>query len=230
MIIMEIYNDVYCVYVHINKTNSKMYVGQTCKIPQKRWDNGNGYKNQPYFWKAIQKYGWNNFEHDIVASNLTKDEADNFEKLLIKKLNLLDPAYGYNLREGGSHGRLSEEHKQKISESNSGEKHYMYGKHLADETKKKISDTHIGEKNNFYGKRHSDESKRKISKANKGVNNSHSKKVYQYDIYGNLIKEWENMTRVAEAYNIGRTTVMRYCRSEKLFKDKFILRLQNKPQ
>ena len=58
--------------------------------------DGSGYlikKNdkycQPAFASAILKYGWNNFEHEIVANNLTKEEADDFEKLLIKKLNTM---------------------------------------------------------------------------------------------------------------------------------------------
>ena len=85
--IMEVYNDTYCVYIHTNKINNKKYVGQTIHgdNPNLRWKNGGGYRNQLYFYQAIQKYGWDNFEHEVVASNLTKEESDNFEKLLIKK-------------------------------------------------------------------------------------------------------------------------------------------------
>lgn len=100
---MEIYNGTYCVYVHINKINGKKYVGQTIhgNHPKKRWINGLGYQSQQYFWRAIQKYGWGNFDHEIVASNLTKEEADNFEKILIKQLNTTDRNLGYNISFGG---------------------------------------------------------------------------------------------------------------------------------
>ena len=100
---MEIYNGTYCVYVHINKINNKRYVGQTVygDNPKKRWGNGTGYQTQQLFWRAIQKYGWDNFEHEIVASNLTKEEADNFEILLIEKLNTTNPQFGYNISHGG---------------------------------------------------------------------------------------------------------------------------------
>jgi group I intron endonuclease len=100
---MEVHNDTYCVYVHINKINDKKYIGQTVRgdNPKLRWKNGTGYQEQRLFWRAIQKYGWNNFEHEVVASNLTKEEADNFEILLIKKLNTTNPLFGYNVACGG---------------------------------------------------------------------------------------------------------------------------------
>ena len=100
---MEIYNGTYCVYVHTNKINGKKYVGQTIngQNPNKRWRDGNGYRLQCYFYRAIQKYGWDNFGHEVIASNLTKQEADNFEKLLIKKLNTTNNSFGYNITAGG---------------------------------------------------------------------------------------------------------------------------------
>lgn len=223
---MEIYNGNYCVYVHTNKANGKKYVGQTCQKPEKRWHNGRGYIENIYFWRSIQKYGWDNFEHEVVASNLTKDEADNFEKLLINKLDLMNPMYGYNLTAGGTHGCMSEYTKRRMSDARSGENHPWFGKHLPEETKKKISESHMGEKNHFYGKHHSEETKRKMSESMKNAERNNSKKVYQYDLCGNFIKEWSNMTRFAEAYHVGRTTVMNHCRNGKPFKDEFILRLE----
>ena len=100
---MEIHNGTYCVYIHINKINGKMYIGQTVngEHPKRRWQNGLGYQTQKYFWRAIKKYGWGNFEHEVVVNNLTKEEADNFEKLLIKKLNTTDKYFGYNITLGG---------------------------------------------------------------------------------------------------------------------------------
>lgn len=99
---MEIYNDKYCVYIHTNKINGKKYVGQTCQKPEYRWrKDGRGYRSETYFGKAIQKHGWDSFEHEIVASNLTKEEADNFEVLLINKLDTMNPDKGYNLTKGG---------------------------------------------------------------------------------------------------------------------------------
>ena len=180
-------NGKYCVYIHTSPSG-KMYVGQTGTKPEKRWGkDGNGYLKkykkdgeyaQPAFACAIIKYGWNNFDHEIIASNLTKEEADNFEKLLIEKLNTINPKYGYNCTIGGdgcspseearkkmsdSHKgmKCSEETKKKISESLKGENNYLYGKHLAEETKKKIGEAH-------KGRTLSEVQKKRISEAVKG--------------------------------------------------------------
>lgn len=100
---MEIYNNTYCVYIHINKINGKKYIGQTIygDNPNFRWKNGAAYQTQKYFWRAIQKYGWDGFDHEVVASNLTKEEANNFEILLIEKFNTTNSQFGYNITLGG---------------------------------------------------------------------------------------------------------------------------------
>lgn len=165
MIIMEIYNGTYCVYIHTNKINGKIYVGQTCQKPEKRWNNGKGYEKYSYFYRAIQKYGWNGFEHEIIASGLTKDEADNFEKLLIEKLDLLDPNKGYNLQDGGSHGCPSEASRLNI-------KNAAIKRNQNPEWRRRQSEAHIGlqagEKNPMYGKKHTEEAKKKQREASLG--------------------------------------------------------------
>ena len=88
------------VYAHI-APNGKMYVGITGMDPEVRWRNGKGYRKNIYFDRAIQKYGWENFEHQIIASGLTKEEAGNCERLLIEKLDLMNKDKGYNQTSGG---------------------------------------------------------------------------------------------------------------------------------
>ena len=92
----------YSVYCHINKINNKRYIGITKDKPVDRWGkDGNGYKTQ-VFGRAIEKYGWDNFEHKILFENLSKKEAENKEIELIAFYQSNKPDYGYNVSGGGN--------------------------------------------------------------------------------------------------------------------------------
>lgn len=56
----------YTVYMHENKTNHKKYIGITSKPPEKRWKNGANYQNCHAMRRAIEKYGWDGFDHIIL--------------------------------------------------------------------------------------------------------------------------------------------------------------------
>lgn len=129
----------YKLYVHISPSN-KRYYGITCMEPKKRWANGKGYREQSYFNNAINKYGWDNFQHIILFDNLTQEEAYLMERLYIALYNTMDRNKGYNCSEGGYGGKPhTDETKNKISKSTSGENNPMYGKHHSEEAKKKQS-------------------------------------------------------------------------------------------
>lgn len=86
--------------MHRNKINNKVYIGQTCQKPEHRWGaNGNGYREQQKFYNAIQKYGWNNFEHIILEECDNEKEALNRESYYIQKYDSINN--GYNIL---SHG------------------------------------------------------------------------------------------------------------------------------
>lgn len=92
-------NNTYAIYIHTNLINNKVYIGQTShgENPNLRWGtNGNGYKDQPEFYQDIQKYGWNNFTHNILENGLTSIEADIKEKKYITIYNSTNPDKGYN--------------------------------------------------------------------------------------------------------------------------------------
>ena len=175
----------YCIYLHINKINHKVYVGQTCQQPEKRWKNGAGYseKTQPKMYNAIKKYGWENFDHIIVKTGLTLAEANKLEQELIKKYDSFRNGYNMSLGGDGNPGhkvsnkarlqmktthkvphnkakgkKFSEEHKEKLRQAKLGKKRGTLGQ----ETKDKISRA-------LLGKQKSDLAKKNMSKAKKGV-------------------------------------------------------------
>lgn len=113
----------YTVYMHICKETGKTYVGITGQKPKNRWGNGLGYKtyknNENYFYNAIKKHGWENFEHILLFQNKTKEEAERLEILYINILLSNNRTYGYNIANGGNYGgKHSKETKLKLRESN----------------------------------------------------------------------------------------------------------------
>lgn len=117
----------YTVYMHVSPSG-KVYIGITKCDPFDRWKNGLGYLNknqngdyrQPAIARAIIKYGWDNFKHEILFEGLTKDEAEGKEILLISHYQSNNPAFGYNIRSGGSSSSPSDETRLKMSESGKG--------------------------------------------------------------------------------------------------------------
>lgn len=92
----------YIVYKHENLINHKVYIGITCNYPKRRWKAGSGYKHNDYFYKSIKKYGWDNFKHDVLYENLTKEQAEEIEIDLIKKYDSTNKEKGYNIHTGGN--------------------------------------------------------------------------------------------------------------------------------
>lgn len=177
-------NGNFSVYKHTSP-NGKIYIGITSKNPLKRWKNGNGYRGNQHFWRAIVKYGWDNFKHEILFSGLTKNEACEKEIALIAKYKSNDQKYGYNHAIGGEinqgfHFTLSEENKRMISAR-------MIGNNNAGDQS--------GKNNHFYGHHHSKTAREKISAAQYNP-------VLQYDKDGNFIAEYANAYQAELQTNI----------------------------
>lgn len=91
----------YSVYKHTNLINNKSYIGITSQKCENRWGlDGKGYELQPKFYRAIQKYGWNSFQHDILYTNLNKETALKIEADLIQTYNTIEN--GYNVSPYGN--------------------------------------------------------------------------------------------------------------------------------
>lgn len=166
----------FCVYKHTSPSG-KVYIGITCKVPEKRWGtNGYYYRKQTVFYNAIKKYGWENFKHEILFRNLTHDEAVKKEIELISfyKSNCskyYNPMYGYNQTDGGegqSGYVFSDKRKREMSKRMSGENNPFYGKCHSQETINRLSQNRkgngLGKDNPNYGNYWSDEQKEKASK------------------------------------------------------------------
>lgn len=182
----EIYGVIYLIR---NEINNKVYIGQTTKKGgfDRRYNNDIAkYTHNEHLRSSIEKYGIENFyidkEFDVAYS---QEELDELEDMYIKIYEATNPNKGYNKKLGGSHGKHTEEVKQKISKANKGKL--------------------VGEKNHNYGKTFSEETRNKISKSRKGkyigVNSPIAKKV----ICITTQKTFDTITEGAKFYGIANS-------------------------
>lgn len=144
--------------------SKKVYIGITSREVKARWQNGSGYSRHKYFYSAIKKYGWENIRHEIVAENLSKEDACKMEIELIEKYKATNRNFGYNESTGGESGRTgvhpSLETIEKLRAASTGRKQKPesiektrqahIGRVVSQETREKISKAKKGQK---YGKR-----------------------------------------------------------------------------
>lgn len=186
----------FCVYKHTSP-NGKIYIGITGKNPLKRWSGGSGYKSNTHFWNAIVKYGWDNIKHEILFDCLTKEEACEIEKTLIKQYRSNETEYGYNRSTGGDCSaagiKWSEEHNKKTSAS-------LMGHPVSEETRAKIREA-----------RHKQINVVPV-KPSYGKNNGKSQAVIQLTLTGEFVNEYETIGQAAFANGVCHQSISDCCR------------------
>ena len=88
------------IYKVTNKVNGKVYIGQSVDIGR-RWRTHMTAKDDIYFHKAIQKYGVENFEWEVIEQ-CKKSELDERESYWIEYYDSFNK--GYNCTKGGDGG------------------------------------------------------------------------------------------------------------------------------
>lgn len=206
----------YTVYMHIFP-NGKKYVGITGQTLKERWrTGGNGYKPQKLLWRAIQKYGWENVMHVVIAENLTVEEAGALEKKAISAYDTNNILYGYNQSIGGENSPIgvkrSKETREKLRISHLGQTGNK-GHHLSEDQKRYLSEINTG-------KHLSEETKRKISEKNKGTKPStfairRVKEVCNKPVvFLKTGEHYESATVASLKSGEHRNTITRHCRNE----------------
>ena len=184
------------IYLITDTTNGMKYTGQHHYNKEGELDPN--YHGSGIIISRIYKERPETLKEEYIKTCYSDSEMNDDEKYYIKLYDTLWPN-GYNLSEGGDGGVPCEETRRKISNSLkglfSGEKHPMFGKHQSEESRRKMSSSHkglqTGEKHPFFGKHHSEESKKKMSDKKKGIPNEKlSKKVLQFTLTGEFIREW----------------------------------------
>lgn len=207
----------YKVYMHTTP-NNKVYIGITKQPVERRWRNGEAYKYHTYFYRAIQKYGWDNIKHEVIFDNLTEEEAKQKEIELIEMYSSTNQKHGYNRSAGGESGsagyKFTEEQKQRLSEMRKGEKNSMYGKHHSQETIEIERVKHL--KENL-----SPETINKMSKAKKGKKRDKNsiekqRKAMAYIVVcSETLEEYIGSKEAGKDKNIDPSCITKVCRGER---------------
>ena len=198
------------IYIFKNMMNDKVYIGQSVNIESRVKEHK--YRGSLLF-KAIKKYGWNNFYYEILEE-CDRELLDDREEFYIEKYNSTDKNIGYNILKSAKDNPVSIgstrtlEVKKLISEKllgkNVGEKNGFYGKTHSDEFKKRQSERkskeYLKEGNPFFGKKHSEETIHKLKEIRKDRDMSFcNKRVIQIDkITNEVIKIWDSIADAAE--------------------------------
>ena len=155
--------------------------------PLKRWRAGWGYYGNKHFMSAILKYGWDEFSHEVLYSDLDFETASKIEMDLVKKYRSNECKYGYNRSIGGE--QPAKGHKFVPTS----------------ETIRKMSEAHKGRKR-------SDDVRAKISRSKKGKSNGRegligkdsgkAKQILQMTLDGRVIRSFYGTGEVARELGI----------------------------
>lgn len=157
----------YIIYDHVSPSG-KHYIGQTSRDPKYRWANGKGYLNkypdgkyhQPLFARAILKYGWDNFQHNILFTGLSQEEANAKEIELITKYK--EDNKSYNIAAGGESHHLYSPEEAKEAQRLSSKKYWESHRDEINARNKAWRDSHK-EEVKAYNKAYRDSQKEKIN-------------------------------------------------------------------
>ena len=163
-------NNVYFVYLTINKVNGKMYIGQhTCRYEDQFTDGylGSGFALR----RALKKYGEANFERIILEYAESPEELNELEAKYVDN-EIVKGEQFYNLKTGGDKKCIySEESKERISQTlkdkyANGMKNAMFGRQHSEKSKRKMSEAqkgkYVGINSPHWGKHRSEETKKKL--------------------------------------------------------------------
>lgn len=202
-------NDNYSVYKHTNRITGKSYIGITNDI-KTRWA-GSGCRYKTYggvFGNAIDKYGWDNFTHEILADNLTHEDACLLEKhyIALFQTNICryGNSFGYNMTDGGD-GLPSYCHTESTKQ--------LISERLADpnsDTLARMSEASLG-RQGFSGQNLSKEHKEKLKKGLTIANSRRGKPVF----CETNCKAYKSISDAARELDVSMSSIRSVCRGER---------------
>lgn len=192
------------IYKLTNKITGKVYIGQTVRGLEERMQEH--YRHDTIIVdKAIQKYGKDSFDVEIIDRADTIEELNQKEQFWIRHYDCITPK-GYNQCFGG--------------DNTMGYHHREESKQAMSEAKKEI---YIAEGNPFYGKTHSDEVKERMSEQRKGMAHLTEEQVLKLRASHHTVQVrnvetgegFDTVKSAAEHYGLKDTHITRVCKGKR---------------
>lgn len=206
----------YIVYITINKTNNKIYIGQHKTENPEIFDgyignmvnifNPSTIKNpKTKFQNAVKKYGFNNFHRYTLAVYDTLEEALLLENLLVSKLYLQREDV-YNLAEGGQKVNIEKEVNQ-FSINGEFIKNFTSIKKAAEETGLNEYGISIGMRKKKSCGNYFWSSDSKIDIKEYSYLGNSAKPVFMFSLKGELLKVYNSTVEAAEDIDVSRESI-----------------------
>lgn len=179
-----------CIYLWTNLVNNKVYIGQTQNFYQ-RMQQYYSKREKRYINLALSKYGFDNFDIDILEKDISIADLDKYEQYWMDYYESYDLEKGYNIcKEAGT---------------TRGYHHTDEDKHKMSEIVKKRLREHPeyikrGSDNPMFGKKASAETRAKISAGLKGNQNAKGKTWKMPEGFG----ERQRQFMIGKQYCLGR--------------------------
>ena len=137
---------IYSIYKSVNKINGKVYIGFDCDWPNRKRIHKCNYSRLKYkFYNAIKKYGWDNFEWEVIYQSKDRDHTLKvMESHFIQEYDSFINGYNSTLGGEGVFGvrrkqSQEEKNKRKITMLGNNYGSLNKGRILSDELKLKLS-------------------------------------------------------------------------------------------
>lgn len=196
------------IYKIENLINGKVYVGSAVNfkarvnlhIHRLRLKKHHSCKLQ----NSWNKYGEENFKFEIIEL-CEKDKLIEREQYYIDLYDSFNKGYNCNPKAGSNIGKkLTDEQKQKISQSKKGKPSNRIGSKHSEESKLKMSQIRKGKRWNPNFKKHTEDTKKKLSqigasKIGRMSSRYDSTPINQYDLNNKFIKKWKDRIELKDS-------------------------------
>lgn len=189
----------------ITSPSKRIYIGQSVDIDRrfKQYHKMTNCHEQSTLFRSLNKYGVSNHKFEVLEI-CNRDVLTEKEAYWIDYYKSNDKRKGMNIRCAGSKGKLSTSTKKKISKANKGKKRTVEQRL---EQSKRLKENPISF---WLGKKRSKEDRIKMSISHigkKGRLHPCSKKIIQFDLFGNKLNEFYGASEASRVLGIQRSSI-----------------------